>query len=98
HLVEQPVSAVLLDLGQGGLVDARRTVVPAHRDPRPPQDVSAEDLVSQRVEPTSGIGLGRPVQRMLQSPNRVHTGPQRGGTSRNGTHRAPLHQRYASTK
>ena len=59
------------------------------RDPRPPQDVSAEDLVSHRVEPTSGIGLGRPVKRMLQGTNRVQHGPRRGGTSRNGTHRAP---------
>jgi hypothetical protein len=50
------------------------------------------------MEPMSGVGLGRPVQRMLQSPNRVHNGPHCGGTSRNGTHRAPLHQQYASTK
>ena len=31
------VYAVLLDTGQGDLVDARRAVVPAHRDPRAPQ-------------------------------------------------------------
>jgi hypothetical protein len=54
QLVEQPVNAVLLDLGRGGLVDARRTVVTAHRDPCPPQGISAEDLVSQRMEPTPG--------------------------------------------
>ena len=46
-------------------------VVPAHRDPRPPQDVPAVDLVSQRVEPSPGIGLGRPVQRMLQGTDRI---------------------------
>jgi hypothetical protein len=34
---------------------------------RPPlQDISAEDLVVERVEPSPGIGLGRPVKRSLQ--------------------------------
>ena len=49
--------------------------------PRPTRatDVSAVDLVPQRVKPSSGIGLGRPVQRMLQGTNRV-----RGRTSRSG--------------
>jgi hypothetical protein len=81
-------------------VDARRAVVPAHRDPRAPQHVTAADLVIQRVEPTSGIGLGRPVQRMLQGTDRIprYRRSLRGGTSTDGTHRAPPHQRYASTK
>ncbi len=35
----------ILDISQGDLVDARCPVVAAHRDPRPPQDVPAEDLV-----------------------------------------------------
>ena len=34
--------------------------------PRPLQDVPAVDLVVERVEPSSGIGLGRPVKRSLQ--------------------------------
>jgi hypothetical protein len=63
--------------------------------PRPPHNVSAPDLVMQRMEPTSRIGLGRPVQRMLQGTNRVTDGPHRGGTSRNGTHRIPLLHRPA---
>ena len=92
QLTEQPVYAVLLDLGQGDLVDARRAVIPAHRDPRAPQNVPAADLVIQRVEPPPGIGLGRPVQRMLQGTDRISrdTGRSlRGGTSLTGTHRAP---------
>ena len=71
----------------------------AHLNPRPPQDVSAEDLVSYRVEPSPGIGLGRPVKRMLQGPDRIRgrTSPD-GGTSRNGTHRAPPPLHYTPTK
>ena len=93
-------------VSQGGLVDARRTVVTAHRDPRPPHDVSAPDLVMQRMEPASRIGLGRPLKRMLQSSNRIirlprrdyhrsRPGPHRGGTSQIGTHRAPPSRHYA---
>src|SRR5215213_8070491 len=47
------------------------------------------DLVPQRVKPSSRIGLGRPVERMLQGTNRIHSGSHRGGTSLIGTHRAP---------
>ena len=71
ELVEQPVNPVLLDLLDGQLVDARRATVAAHLLPRPLQDVPAGDLVVQRVEPSSGIGLGRPVQHMLQGTDRV---------------------------
>src|SRR5205823_3263462 len=45
QFIQQSGHPVLLDLVQGGLVDARRAVITAHRDPRPPQDVPAEDLV-----------------------------------------------------
>src|SRR6266508_6156247 len=73
---------VLLDRFQGGLIDARRAVVAAHRDPRPPHDVPAVNLVTQRVKPPFRVGLGRPVKRMLQGTDRVHhIGPHRGGTS-----------------
>src|SRR5262249_14769575 len=99
QLVKEPGNPVLLNLGQSGLIDARRAVVTTHRDPRPPQDVPAQDLVPQRVEPPPGISLGRPVQRMLQGADRIQgrTSPA-GRTSRNGTPRAPPPQRYASTK
>src|SRR5262249_5779530 len=61
-----------------------------HRDPRTPQDIPAQDLVHQRVEPSSGIGLGRPVQRVLQGTHLVQRRTSAvGGTSRIGTHRAP---------
>ena len=79
---------VLLDIGDGDQVDTRCAAVAAHILPRPLEDVSAIDLVPKRVEPSPGIGLGRPVQRMLQTPNRVHHGPRSGETSR-CTHRAP---------
>ena len=71
------VNPVLLDGSQSDLVDARRVIVPAHRDPRAPQNIAAADLVIQRVEPTSGIGLGRPVQRMLQGTGRIGRGHPR---------------------
>ena len=62
----------------------------AHRDPRPPQDVPAQDLVPQRVKPSPGIGLGRPVQRVLQGTHLIQRRTSAvGGTSRIGTHRAP---------
>ena len=50
----------------------------------------------------AGIGLGRPVQRMLQGTNRISRDTParslRGGTSPSGTHRAPPQQCCASTK
>ena len=63
HLVQQPGHPVLLDIGDGDPVDTRCAAVAAHVLPRPLQDVSAMDLVPRRVEPSPGIGLGRPVQR-----------------------------------
>jgi hypothetical protein len=66
QLVEQPVHAVPLDIRQCHLVDACCAAVAAHLTPRPLQDVPAVDLVIERVEATSGFGLGRPVQRSLQ--------------------------------
>src|SRR6266568_2225188 len=100
QLIKQPGDPVLLDSGQGDLVDARRAVIPAHRDPRAPQHIPAADLVIQRVEPSPGIGLGRPVQRMLQGTDRIprYRRSLRGGTSTNGTHRTPPPQQYAPTK
>jgi hypothetical protein len=73
------------------IFDARCAVIPAHLGPRAPQDITAADLVIQRVEPASGIGLGRPVQRMLYGTDRVpgYRGSLHGGTSTDGTHRAP---------
>jgi retron-type reverse transcriptase len=66
--------------------------VTGRRTPRPPHDVPAVDLVIQRVESSSGIGLGRPVKRMLQSTDRAGTPDARGGTSHEGTHRPLLDQ------
>ena len=102
QLTEQPAYAVLPDCGQGDLVDARRTVIPAHCDPRAPQNIPAADLVKQRVERPPGIGLGRPVQRMLQGTDRIGRDTParslRGGTSLTGTHRAPPWQGCARAK
>jgi hypothetical protein len=52
----------------------------------------------QRMKPSPGIGLGRPVQRMLQGTDRIQTGSSSGGTRHAGTHRAPPSQHDASTK
>jgi len=41
------------------------------------------------MKPPSGIGLGRPVKRVLQGTDRIHSGSTSGGTSSNSTHRAP---------
>jgi hypothetical protein len=66
QLIEELGHAVLLDIGDGLLVDASRAVIGAHQLPRPLHNVPAGDLVIERVKPTSGIGLGRPVERSLQ--------------------------------
>jgi hypothetical protein len=89
QLVEEPGNAVLLDIGQRGLIDARCPIIAEHRNPRAPQDILPEDFVSQRMESTSGISLGCPVERMLQGTDRIRWyGSRSGGTSRNDTHRA----------
>ena len=102
QLAEQPGNPILLDLRQGDLVNARCAIVTAHRGPRPLQNVTAADLVIQRVESPPGIGLGRPVQRMLQGTDRIGRDTParslRGGTSHPGTHRAPPSRRCAPTK
>jgi hypothetical protein len=77
QFVEQAGNPVLLDVRNGLRVDARRTRVAAHQDPRTLKNVSAIDLVVERVEPTSGIGLGRPVQRSLQNLDLVWDGVSR---------------------
>ena len=61
----------------------------AHRHPRPPQDVFAVDLVLQRVKPSIRVGLGRPVQRVLQRSDSVASDSRQGGPSRDsGTHQS----------
>ena len=95
QLIEEPVDTVFLDFGQCGPVNAGRAAVAANRDPRPPQDISAIDLVPQRMKPSPRIGLGRPVKRVLQGTNRIQHGPRSGGTSQIGTHRAPPSQTHA---
>ena len=92
QFVHEPERSVLaFDPVQGHLVNAGCAVVSTHRHPPTPQDVPAEDLVPQRVEPASGIGLGRPVQRVLQGTHLIQPRTSAvGGTSRRiGTHRAP---------
>jgi hypothetical protein len=87
QLAGQPGHPVLLDNCQGGLAGTRRAVVTAHRIPRPLQDVFAADLVPQRMEPSSRIGLGRPVKHMLQGADPVPVDGRQGGPSRIlGTH------------
>jgi hypothetical protein len=66
QLVQQTRDPVLLDVGDGLSVDAGRALVGAHQLPRALQHVPAMDLVVERVESSSGIGLGRPVKRSLQ--------------------------------
>ncbi len=74
QFVEQPVDAVPLDVGESGPVDAGRAAIGAHRLPRPLQDVPAMDFVVERVEPSFGVGLGRPVERPLQFSDSVLLG------------------------
>ncbi len=98
QFAEQPVNPVLLDVGDGGLVDAWCAGIAAHLRPRPLQDVPAVDLVVERVEPSSGIGLGRTVKLALQGTDRVEgLLDAQGGTSLLGTHR-PLLLARAWTK
>ena len=70
-----------LDISKGDAVDAGGAAIAAHLLPRPLQDVPAVDLVVERVEPSSGIGLGRPVERALQFLDLVIGGPSHSGHS-----------------
>ncbi len=79
QLLEPPIYAVLLDLGEGDPVDASRALIGAHLTPRSLQDISAPDLVVERVEASSAVGLGRPVKRPLQISDSVS---RFGGSSR----------------
>jgi len=82
QFVEQTGDPVALDVSKGDAVDAGGAAVAAHLLPRPLQDVPAVDLVVERVEPSSGIGLGRPVERALQFLDLVIGGPSHSGTHR----------------
>lgn len=75
---------VLPDLSQGGFVDGRCAVVRAHRQPRPPQDVFAADLVLQRLKPLIRVGLGRPVQCVLQRSDTLASDSRQRGCSTAG--------------
>ena len=66
QLIEQTGNPVALDVGDGLFIDAGRAFVGAHQLPRALQHVPPIDLVVERVEPSSGLGLGRPVERSLQ--------------------------------
>jgi hypothetical protein len=66
QFIKELGNAVLLDIGDGLLVDASRALVGAHQLPRPLHDVPAVNLVVERVEPSPGVGFGRPVERSLQ--------------------------------
>ena len=74
QLVKQPLNTMLLDIGDSGPVDTGRAPIGAHLPPRPLQDVPAEDLVIERVEPSPGSDLGRPVKRPLQFSNVILLG------------------------
>jgi hypothetical protein len=77
-------------ISQRGLVDARRTAIAEHRNPRTPQDVSAIDLVPQRMKPSPGVSLGRPVKRTLQGTDRIcGNRSHSGGTSHFGHSPSP---------
>ena len=65
QLVKELGDAVLLDVSDGLSVDAGRAAIGAHQLPRPLQNVPAVDLVMERVEPSFGVGFGRPVKRSL---------------------------------
>jgi N-terminal domain of anti-restriction factor ArdC len=82
EFIQHPGHPVPLDVGDSGPVDPGRAAVAAHLNPRALQNVPAIDLVVERVEPSPGISLGRPVQRSLQSLDTVLL----GGPSHEGTH------------
>ena len=58
----------------GLLVDAGRALIGAYQLPRALQHVPPIDLVVERVKPSPGIGLGRPLQRSLQFSDRIQLG------------------------
>src|SRR5204862_2995 len=66
QLVKDPGDAGLLDCGNVLSVAACRAAVGARQLPRALQNIPAVGLVVERVEPSPGIGLGRPVNRSFQ--------------------------------
>ena len=71
------------------VINPRCSVVGSHRHPCSPPDVFAVDLVLQRVNPSIWVGLGRPVQRVLQRFDSVASDSRQGGPSRDtGTHQS----------
>ena len=83
QLVEQPGHPVLLDLGQGGLVDARRAVVAAHLRPTPatgrpcdgPCPAARGTVVRDRPWPPGTARAAR------HGPRSSDARPRSGGTS-----------------
>ena len=63
-------------------MEARGAAIAAHLLPGALQHVPAMDLLIERVEPSPGTSLGRPVKRPLQDLDLVNC----GGTSHEGTH------------
>ncbi len=63
--VEEPLDAGGLDVSDGDDVDTRSTLVGAHLQPRPPENVPAEDPVVKSVEPSIRRPLGRLVKLVL---------------------------------
>jgi len=61
QLIEESGDPVFFDVVDGPAVDARSAVVLTHLEPSTLQDIPAMDLVIERMEPSSGVGLGRPV-------------------------------------
>lgn len=94
ELIEKPFHSGLFDIGDADAVDARRSLVARHVEPRSLQHITAGDLVIQRVEATLWLLLGAAVQHPLKGSNRTHSLGVTGGPSRvRGTHPAPPFQR-----
>ena len=65
QFIQQALHAVALDLGERDAVDTGCAAIATHLLPRALQNVSAINLVVERMKASIGVGLGRPVKRAL---------------------------------
>jgi hypothetical protein len=74
YLVEESLDSGVLNISDGDRINSRSTLILANLPPRLPENISAVNPVKQRVEPPVRRPLGRPVQRVLQSPSLTYRG------------------------
>jgi hypothetical protein len=74
NLGQEPLYTVFLDRTHGELLDTQRAVIATHRNPPTPQDIPAQGLIPQCVEPSPGTGLAPPGTACVQGTDLIRRG------------------------